>query len=579
MRDLSARRAVQLAIAVAAVALTIIPAAAPAAPAAQPTREQLNVAGQTDRAARHRAGDLFSAPVFEKCTLPDDPALKFKLNDVAVEGAASLSDKATRASFTDLVGTEITPAALCEIRDRIAASLFHRGILARVLIPQQKITDGRVVITVIEAQIVSVRVHGDVGPAQAQVEAYLNHLRGLAPFDLNTAQRFLLLANDVPGVRANARLVHSSAPGVPAGALDLDVLIERTPYDAVGAVQNTSSKVLGPWSGVARVDFNSFTPFGERTTLIGYTTLGNNSQQVVELMENARIGASGLYAQGSIAYGLSHPGDVLKPLHLKGDSVVATAEIEDPVIRLKRANLTLGAGFDYIDQKTDFPGGGELTNDKLRIAWLRADGNAQHAFDPRGYPGLTGVDGGLTIDLRKGLDGLGASPAGAIALSRPAGRSDAFVVRADGQAALHAALAERLPLTLSVHVQAQWADKPLLAYEEQAIGNLTIGQGYDPAAASGDRVVAAEFKAAFGPFDLAEHTALRPYVFYDTAHINNLDPGSQDVNVRSVGVGAELRLPYHIRADIDFAQPLDRPVPSAAVIPPSRVLFRLVVAY
>jgi hemolysin activation/secretion protein len=582
MVDRSARRAA--AFAIAAMGMTLASAftsavAAPTPVQTAPTRQQAQPSSRNDIAARRRTGDLFSAAPTEGCTLPDDQALKFKLQDVTVEGATRLSPEAVAASYADLRGTEVTPAALCEIRDRISDRIFHQGVLARVLIPQQTIADGHVRLTVIEAQIISVRVHGDIGPAQAQVEAYLNHLRGLTPFDLDTAQRYLLLANDVPGVRANARLVHSSAAGAPRGGLDLDVSLERAPYDAVGALENTSSKALGPWSGIARADLNSFTRFGERTTLIGYTTLGNNSQQVVELIEQAHLGDSGLYAQGSIAYGVSHPGDVLKPLHLKGESVVGTFELDEPIVRLKRANLTVGGGFDYIDQKTDFPSGGPLTNDKLRVVWIDTNAAFDHIFHPKGMSGLTGLDGDLMVEARKGLQGLGASPFGAPALSRPAGRSDAWVVRTEGHLAIHGDLTDGLPVTASVHFEAQWSDKPLLAYEELAIGNLTVGEGYDPGAASGDRVEAAELKLALGPFKVAPETGFKPYAFFATAHVANLDPGSQDVNLRSVGVGVEIRLPRHVRADIDFAQPLSRTAPSSVSVPPSRVLVRLVASF
>ena len=136
--------------------------------------------------------------------------------------------------------------------------MFHQGILARVVIPEQSLGSGRVQLRVIEAKIVSVRFHGDIGPIQGKVEAYLNHLRGLAPFDLDTAQHYLLLANDIPGVQVSAKLKHSTATDNPAsqdpGALDLDVTIERRPFDVVGEIQNTGSDTQGPWSAIARVD-------------------------------------------------------------------------------------------------------------------------------------------------------------------------------------------------------------------------------------------------------------------------------------------------------------------------------------
>ncbi len=428
-----------------------------------------------------------------------------------------------------------------------------------------------------------------MGPAQGKVEAYLDRLRGLAPFDLDTAQRYLLLANEVPGMQVSAALLPSSGPNGPVrGGIDLDVVIRRKAFDLVGAVQNNSSEALGPWNGIARVDLNSFTGLGERTTLIGYTALNRDEQQVVQVMEEIRPGATGLSLRGSIAYGLSHPGGVLEPLKLNGRSVIGTGEVDYPFIYLTRKKLTLAGGFDWIDQNTDFPGGGALSDDSLRVFWARADAFGRHDFSaptPLGYVSTVGT---LSLQARKGVLGLGASTPGAAALSRPEGRPDAVVVRADGMGTLSFQPVDGGPLgfNLSLHFQGQYADRPLLAYEEQAIGNLTIGRGYDPNALSGDRVIAVEFKAQTAPLVFAPGFSIAPYGFLDQAKVSNLDQGSVDQTVRSLGGGAEFRLfygnpwvPYGLHADVVYAQPLDKTFVNSPGKPPPRVLLQLIAAY
>ena len=555
------------------------PAAAPP-PQTAPTREQLNPAGRTEAAAHRRPSDLFTAPTSEPCTLPADPALAFTLTGVDVNGTKALSSDAIQDAAADMIGRRITPADLCHIRDRIAGALFQKSILARVLIPKQQIVGGRVAFTVIEAQIVSVRYHGDIGPVQGRVESYLNHLRGLAPFDLDTAQRYLLLANDIPGVHVSAALSHSTSQDAPLGGLDLDIGLSRTPINEIGAVENTNSKTLGRWSGIARVDFNSFTHFGERTSLIAYSTLQDNAQQVVEVIEQARIGGGGMFAQAGFAYGRSHPGDILQPLHLTGNSYVGTFELDDPLVRLRRLKWTVAAGVDLVNQNTLFPGGGPLSDDSLRIVWLRSDAAIQHGFGQEFLGGFLTANADLSLQVRKGLHILGASQTGASALSRIEGRSDAWVMRAIGGASIASKpLAAGLPFNLGVHFEGEWADRPLLAYEEQTIGNLTVGRGYDPASASGDRVIAAEFKAGLGPVKLTHGFALAPYGFYDIAYVSSLEQGSIPVTLHSVGGGVEVHLPYGVRADVAYAKPLDKPFPAAQRVPPARVLVQIVVVH
>jgi hemolysin activation/secretion protein len=551
------------------------------------SRQELNPGARTQAAVHHRTTDLFSAPAPEACSLPADPALKFTLTSVEASGAKRLSPEDLAGAYADFKGREITPADLCAIRDRVAARLFRRGILARVLIPQQQITGGVVKLKVIEAEIVTVRYQGDIGPAQAKVEALLNHLRGLSPFDLDTAQRYLLLANDIPGVHASATLLHSTrtegcsnGDDACAGALDMVVILGHDRFDAVAEVQNLNADTLGPWSGIARVDFNSLTALGESTSLIAYTTLGNTAQQVVQVIESARLGANGVYVQGSFAYGHSAPVGSLKPLNLDGQSFVGTVEIDDPVIRLKRLSLTLGAGMDIVSQETTYPGGTALSDDNLKVIWARARSRGEHDFAQPVLGFEVTTTGDLNVEVRQGLHVLGASQSGALALSRPQGQSNAFVARADGDVALRLdPLSGGAPITFSARWQGQWANNPLLAYEEQSMGNLTIGRGFDPDTATGDRAIAAEVKTEVGPFPVIPGFEVGPYGFYDVGYAVSLEAGTQAITLESAGGGVEFLLPHRIRADLAVAAPLTKALPFATTKPPTEVLLQLVAAF
>jgi hemolysin activation/secretion protein len=140
------------------------------------------------------------------------------------------------------------------------------------------------------------------------------------------------------------------------------------------------------------------------------------------------------------------------------------------------------------------------------------------------------------------------------------------------------------PVTFTFHGIAQWADRPLLAYEQQAIGNLTIGRGYDPDSASGDRVLAGEAKGELGPITFAkigsgptvQDISVGPYGFYDIARVVNLAPGSTNSTLHSVGGGFEFRFPYRIHVDVYYAYPLDKPFPEAAHKPSDKIFLQIV---
>jgi hemolysin activation/secretion protein len=534
-------------------------------PGAVPSAQELDPArlAAQRKAARARPDDLFSRPSAGACPLRDSP-LTFTLRSVTFDGATTLSPADMAGLYSGQVGQTVRVGVICDIRDRAAALLFSRGILARVEIPEQRIAGGEVRLSVIEARIASVHVSGDAGPAQAQVEAYLERLRGMAPFDLNQAQRYLLLAADIPGVRITSAL-RPSADG--RGAVDLEVTVSRDPIDVLFNAQDFGSKAIGRGGALVRADFNGFTPWGERTSIVIYSTFDKKEQQLVQLSEEGRIGDRGLLARGSLAYAVSHPGDTLKPLDLKGESVVGALELAYPIIRKRRSSLNVAGGIDYVDQQTDFGGGGLLVDDHLRIGYARIEAGARQVLR---LP--VEVSGGL--EVRRGLNILGASSEGETALSRSEGDPEAWVYRADLQLDVQ-------PLSwIGAHVaaQGQYSDKVLLSYEQLSLGNLTIGRGYDPSSASGDRGVAVSAELRVGPFSPFSWLQVSTYGFYDAGYLEDLTVGGDNRTITSAGGGFRFRFANRVNLDVAYAKPFDKPFEAAIHRPPARLLLNLTVA-
>ncbi|MGH7023947.1 MAG: ShlB/FhaC/HecB family hemolysin secretion/activation protein [Caulobacteraceae bacterium] len=558
--------AITLAVGAAAAPWSLAAQALPPS-AALPTPQQLNPAGQPQAQPPRKRREVWEPPTPGACPLATSP-LTFHLASVEFEGMKALSPADLAPAYAEFIGKDIRMATLCEIRDRAAEIFFHRGILARIDIPPQHIADGHFVLRVIEARIASVRVVGNVGPAQSKVEDYIEHLRGLAPFDLRTAQRYLLLASDIPGIHVSASL--SPSPQGP-GAVDMVVNVTREAVDGVVNVTNYNSKELGPWGALARLDLNSFTAFGERTSLVAYSSLFDDRQQVIQLVQEARIGSDGLLGRFSIAYGRDNPGAELAPLDLKGTSFVASDQLVYPIVRARRENLNITGGLDVIDQKTVLGGvgGGTLNNDKLRIVYVRLDG------DVRENLALGSVLAG-GVEVRQGLEWLGASRVGETDLSRIDGHPDATVLRADG----HWATQWTSKFSTLVSVQAQYANETVLSYEELQIGNLTIGRGYDPSSVAGDRGIAGTFEARLGPYRLTRWASIQFYGFYDAAYAKSLvDSPDFTRTVTSAGGGIRLAFTPRLSLDVMYANPFDRINALALAPPPARVLVSLVARF
>jgi hemolysin activation/secretion protein len=557
----------------------VTPAAGPAAGAAvqaRPSREQLNPAESAPSpSTRPRASeDLLAPPPAGPCPLASS-SLKFTLTSVEFTGAFKVRQQDLKASYARDIGREVDLSQVCRIRDRANILLFRKRILARVEVPPQRIEGGRLQLTVLEAHVVSVQVHGDAGPAQEQIEVFLDKLRGMRPFDIRKAQRYLLLASDVPGVRVSAAL-RPAAQG--SGAVDLIVFVSRKPIDAVANLQNFGSYALGPGGGVARVDFNGFTRFGERTSLVVYSTLDNPEQRVYEILSEARIGGEGLTAHGSASYGISAPGGDLAPLQLRGRSLVLDGGLTYPLIRTRTRNLNLGVGFDLVDQTTDFAQGGLLSEDHLRVFFLHGDGEQRWQSGGALLP--AGALGG-EVDVRRGVDGLGSSTPGEANLSRIGGRPDGLVVR--GRAYLNLAVTHSL--SARAVLSGQYSPTPLLAYEQFAVGNLTVGRGYDPSSLTGDRGAAGSFELHAGPFGpptawkWPANLNVSAFTFYDVAAIFSRETGGTDRTVHSAGVGLDLQLTSRAKLDVTYAYPFDKTSDFSPAPPAPRLLLSLTTTF
>lgn len=538
--------------------------AMPAAAQVLPNRQQLNPAQQTPIPAAPR-GELFRDMEAGPCPFAGSE-LKVTLSGVEFHGnngKLALSDDRLRLAYADLLGKEVPLATICTIRDRVASLYLRRGVLASVEIPQQRIADGKLVLLVTEAHVSSVSYHGDVGPAQRQVERYLDKLKGMTPFDLNVAQRYLLLASDIPGVIVQASL--KQAPGG-KGAVDLDIAVSRTPVTASFSVNNGGSQSIGRDLATARVDYNSFTPFGERTTIVGYGTITSPEQRVIQLTESVKLGGEGLQLDLSGSFARTRPGAALKPLNLLGNSFAGNARLTYPLLRHRRYNLNLSSGLEWIDQKVEFGGGiATLTDDKLRVFFARLDGH----LAPRELASHSVAATG-SLEIRKGINGLGATPFGNKVASRAGGHPDATVVRAE------LAVGGRLfgPITASVSTSWQYTDTPLLSYEEFAAGGLSLGRGYDPSAASGDRALGSSLEISTAPFQFAKRSVFRPYAFLDAVRLTNIGPGADRTTLRSAGYGIRAQIGPWFSIDAAWAHPFD-PVAKGAAKPGDRFLVSL----
>lgn len=460
------------------------------------------------------------------------------------------------AAWKPFAGTPQPVAVICEIRDAAATILRNKGYLAAVQVPTQRIENGEVRLEVLYARVSAIRARGETRGAERKLEEYLGQLTKDEIFDRNRAERYLLLARDLPGY--NVQLTLKPA-GTNPGDLIGEVTVLRRPYTVDFTVQNLAAKATGRWGGQVRAQAFGLTGLGDATAISYYTTADFREQHILQGSHEFRPGSEGLVIAGQVTYAWTEPdlGAAAAPgVKLEARTLFAGVSARYPVLRTQSSNFWVGGGFDYLDQDVDLivP----LNRDKLRIAWLRAE---YDAVDTKSR--LPKWRGSGTVEVRRGLDvfnatkGCGgvACPAGQVSPSRLDGDPTATVVRAAGE--IEHVLGRDVAFALLP--RAQYAFDPLLSFEEFTAGNYTVGRGYEPGTIAGDSGVGLSAELRGPRYKLLKTSELRaqPYVFGDGARIWNKGPGRSD-RLWSAGGGVRADLGDRFQLDASVAVPLER---------------------
>lgn len=534
-----------------------------------PTREEITRPAP-DRAEQSRPrltvdGDVGRGP----CALdrPEYQNIRFTLTNAAFDGLRGISADALRAAYAEFVGRDVPIATICEIRDRAAAILNDAGYIAAVEVPEQRIADGTVRFQVLMARLVGLRVRGDAGSGERLIASYLERLTQQEVFNRYDAERYLLLAGDLPGY--NVRLALRSA-GTVRGEVIGEVIVQRYTALADVTVQNFGSREVGRWGVLLRGQLFGLTGLGDRTTLALFTTPDFDEQQTIQAAHDFRVGSEGLTFGGQLTYSWAHP-DLGDPLvDIRSRTLFASIEAGYPFIRRQASTLRGSLGLDIVNQDVAF-NDIDFTRDRLRVLFARLAYEAV-GFSP-GNPRYTLATPlwrfGATAEARHGLDFLGASDScgpglirciapGYIPPSRFEGDPTAFVLRGS----LAGEFRPDPLLTFAITTRGQYSAHPLFSFEEFSAGNYTIGRGYDPGAILGDSGVGVQAEVRFGRSIPRgpDRWAVEAFGFVDQAWTWNEDRlfVIPDAELTSVGGGIRAAWGDRLRLEAMVAVPLDR---------------------
>ncbi|WP_185960273.1 ShlB/FhaC/HecB family hemolysin secretion/activation protein [Erythrobacter insulae] len=495
--------------------------------------------------------------------------LKFTFTGANFTGLEAIGSDFVAPAYLDLIGNELSVAAICDIRDQASDILRDAGYLAVVRVPVQEIDDGRVDFNIVLARMTGVQIRGDAGNSAKALQQYVNKLTEQPVFNVNQAERYLLLARDIPGL--DVRLLMQPAPPE-SGARPGDVIgifnVIRDPVQFDATVQNFGSQSVGRVGAFGRVRFNGLTGLADQTTISLYSTADIQEQNVVQIGHDMKLGGDGFTLGGNLTFAWSQP-DIVGDDLFESETFIGTIYAAYPFKRTQTSNIYGRIGFELIDQEVEFSGLA-LTEDQLRIGFARIEFNSIDAASLGGAGGYSSIEPkfGLAgaVEMRQGLGVLGASEACGVGFvnciapnvvppSRLDGDPTGFVVRGEAQIDYRPSP----EFLIRMRPRFQYSPDALLGYEQVSGGNYTSGRGFDPGAVIGDSGFGGQIELAYGSLvpQVPGGRAFQPYVFFDlmSVSINNL-PGQQDIS--SLGGGLRASLGRSIYLDVFGAVPLER---------------------
>lgn len=489
------------------------------------------------------------------------PHRNVRIASVAVEGATAYPPGTFNRDIAGLIGPAVPLAKINAARQAILQQYRSDGYVLTTVSANIDAA-GKLHFIVTEGYIASVKLDGNIGPAGTQVLRFLNRLTQHKPIDAATLERYLLLAEDVPGVTMRAVLEPSS--DIP-GAMNLIAQVSRKPISGLLTFDNRAFSQTGPIEGLGVLDFNSFSEFGEKTQISWYHTFPN-SQDFGQIAEEMFLGGSGLKLRVYAGTGRAIPSgggsSGLEALNYHGRTNVFGGTLSYPVIRARQQTLNVYVSLDAIEstiRDATGAGGGLVvaSSDSLRVIRLGEDYARSDLLFGANHAAVNAA----SFHVSFGLHGLGASPNdnnGSRAAPRTNEKTD--FTKLDFEFSRTQTLFtpwQGGSVALMGLLTGQWSGDILPPAEQFYLGGSRFTRGYYAGQVAGDKALAATAELQLNTdlnltsWHLPQNIAAQFYLFYDWGETWENAPDILPEVIGSAGGGMRAQVTSHVEFDLE----------------------------
>jgi len=304
-----------------------------------PGGEQLEVPKLEDPAETPK----FELPPLRKpVQQPQTTALKIFVKKFELTGNTVFSDEELATVTKPYTNKVLTTVEIQEVRQKLTLYYINKGYInSGAILPDQKISDGVVKMTIIEGELTSIDVSGNTGLKFEYITERLA-LGGVTPLNLKNLQKHLRFMQQNPLIKkVDAKL----NPGGKPGESVLNVLVEEnSPYSFAAFINNYRSPSIGSFAlGIEAIDRN-LTGRGDRIAL---------SLTKSEGLESGALSYSlPLNAQDTtlkVRYNKSQSQVIEEPftvIDIESEAETIGIELTHPVVKTADTSVVLGIGFD-----------------------------------------------------------------------------------------------------------------------------------------------------------------------------------------------------------------------------------------
>jgi hemolysin activation/secretion protein len=483
--------------------------------------------------------------------LPDSlKSIRVTLKQIHIESATVLPGNVLQARADSYTGREITGSDILELASSLTAMYRNAGyILSLVVVPPQSLADGTLTLRVVEGYIARVNIQAGPGVSahvQEQLARIGEKIQASRPIAGGVLERYLLIANDFPGVELRSVLAPSQAPG----AADLTLIANVKKVEGFAAIDNYGSKYLGPGQLTLGVIGNQLLGVNDQWRFVGVSS-GNSEMAYAQLSYSQVVTTEGLRLSASVSQARTQPGDILTPFEVRGNADTVTLSAAYPVLRSRNESLIARAAYDHSDVQTEVLGT-RVIEDRIRalrlgLSWRLLDRlDGQNALEVDFSQGLGGTQESDLLKSRAGAKGVFNKLTFDYERTQFVGQNFSFTVGAGGQ----------------------WANTPLLSSEQYALGGRRFGRAYEPAELVGERALAFRIEPRFvGPAtSMPGLRSWQLFGFYDIGKVwkvGSITPGTPDSqSLASAGLGMRFFFEKNVVAAIEAAWPLTKSIAS-----------------